>query len=135
MDGYIRPPPHLAGADYERLKEPLLHFDSAVTTSGAKPVADHGPIALLDHIQRLGPYPLKDLSQARDVVTHPIVSPIRHVIGFRNPRTKLHIRFTEGHHGFGIQATHRLIRTLNALHVLLRHRERSIPQGEGGRSR
>ena len=44
-----RPPPHLVVAESECLKEPLLHFNSAVTTTGAKPVADHGPIALLDH--------------------------------------------------------------------------------------
>lgn len=53
----------------ERLKEPLLHLDSAATPSGPKPVADHGLIALLDHIKRLGQYPLEDLSQAGDVVT------------------------------------------------------------------
>ena len=91
-----RPPQRPVIAESERLKEALLHLDSAATATGSKSVADDGPIALLDHIKRLGPYPLEDLSQAGYVVTHPGVTPIRHVVGFRDTRTELH-RGRRGH--------------------------------------
>ena len=80
-----RPPQRPVIVESERLKEPLLHLNSAATPTGSKSVANNGPIAVLDHIKRLGPYPLEDFSQVGNVVTHPIVTPIRLVVGFRDP--------------------------------------------------
>ena len=106
---------------HRRLKEPLLDLDSAATPSGPKPVADHDPIALLDHLQGFGPYPLEDLSQPSDVLAHPGVTAIRHVVGFSDPRAKLHIGVADGHQRLRVEPTHRVIRPLDALRVHRRH--------------
>jgi hypothetical protein len=49
------PPQHVAVAESNRLVELLIYFNSAATTTGLKPVADHGAITLAGHLEPLRP--------------------------------------------------------------------------------
>jgi hypothetical protein len=110
LDGIELQAQRLAVAQFHGLKEVVLDLDLdfAETPACLEPVADDGPIAPVDDFQGLGPHPLKDLRQSRDVTPYAVVTVVRHVVRLADPGTELDIAFTERHPAFSIQPTQRI---------------------------